>query len=56
MKHKFNPTERAKAFLDHVENGSHKREIVKGIQKFIDKNVPGIAGDIARGDPRAPSR
>ena len=56
MKHKFNPTERAKAFLDHVENGSHKREIVNGIQKFLDKSGPGITGDIARGVPQAPSR
>lgn len=34
------PSEKAKAFLGTVDNGSYRREIVKGLQKFVDKNVP----------------
>lgn len=37
---KFQPTERAQAFLDKVENGKYSREIVKGLKKFISGKVP----------------
>jgi L-lysine 2,3-aminomutase len=39
-KEKYQPTEKAAAFLATVENGKYKREIVTGLAKFINKAVP----------------
>jgi len=36
----YQPTEKAQAFLDKVEQGKYDRKIVRGLQKFIDKKVP----------------
>lgn len=40
MQCRYQPSERAQGFLATVRNGSYKREIVKGLQKFIDNKVP----------------
>ena len=37
---KYQPTTKAAAFLATVENGKYKREIITGLGKFLDKNVP----------------
>jgi len=37
---KYQPTEKAQAFLDKVENAKYKREIVMGLKRFIDNKVP----------------
>jgi len=37
---KYQPTERAQAFLDKVENGKYSREIVKGLRKFMENKIP----------------
>ncbi len=37
---KYQPTEKAQAFLNKVENGKYNREIVMGLKKFIDNKVP----------------
>ena len=39
-KEKYQPTVKAQAFLDKVENGKYDRGIVRGLQKYIDKKVP----------------
>lgn len=39
-KEKYQHTPRAQAFLDTVHNGKYKREIITGLAKFIDGNVP----------------
>ena len=36
----YQPTEKAQAFLDKVENGKYDRGIIRGLQKFIDNKVP----------------
>jgi lysine 2,3-aminomutase len=36
----YQPTEKAQAFLDKVENGRYDRGIIRGLQKFIDDKVP----------------
>jgi L-lysine 2,3-aminomutase len=36
----YQPTDKAAAFLATVENGKYKREIITGLAKFLDKNVP----------------
>lgn len=42
-KDKYQPTPKAQAFLDSVENGKYKRQIITGIKKFLQGKV---AGDI----------
>ncbi len=37
---KYQPTEKAQAFLNKVENGKYNREIVMGLKKFFDNKVP----------------
>ncbi|MEQ8206062.1 MAG: hypothetical protein RIA65_07800 [Woeseia sp.] len=37
---KFQPSEKAQAFLDTVQKGKYKREIITGLAKFLDKKVP----------------
>ncbi|MBE9489224.1 MAG: hypothetical protein IMY67_02925, partial [Bacteroidetes bacterium] len=37
---KYQPTEKAQAFLDKVENAKYNREIVMGLKRFIDNKVP----------------
>ncbi len=39
-KEKYQPTVKAQAFLDKVENGKYYRGIVLGLQKYIDNKVP----------------
>ena len=39
-KEKFQPTAKAQAFLDGVENGKYDRQIITGLKKFLDKKVP----------------
>ena len=36
----YQPSEKAQAFLDKVENGKYSREIVMGLNRFISKKVP----------------
>ncbi len=36
----YQPTKKAKAFLDKVENGRYNREIVMGLKRFINNKVP----------------
>ncbi len=36
----YQPTKKAKAFLDKVENGKYNREIVMGLKRFISNKVP----------------
>lgn len=40
-KDKYQPTPKARAFLDSVENGKYKREIITGLTKFAEGKVPG---------------
>jgi lysine 2,3-aminomutase len=40
-KEKYQPTPKAQAFLDSVENGKHKRQIVTGIKKILQGKVEG---------------
>lgn len=40
MKDKYQPTAKAQAFLDSVENGKYKREIITGLGKFAEGKVP----------------
>ena len=40
-KEKYQPTPKAQAFLDSVENGKYKRQIITGIKKFLDGKVEG---------------
>ena len=40
VQEKYQPTEKAQAFLNKVENGKYNREIVMGLKKFIDNKVP----------------
>lgn len=40
IKEKYQPTAKAQAFLDKVENGKYDRQIITGIKKFLDKKVP----------------
>ena len=42
-KEKYQPSPKAQAFLDSVENGKYKRQIITGIKKFLQGKV---AGDI----------
>ena len=37
---KYQPTEKAQAFLDKVENASYNREIIMGLKRFINNKVP----------------
>ena len=37
---KYQPTEKAQAFLDKVENAKYDRGIITGLKKYIDKKVP----------------
>ena len=37
---KYQPSSKAQAFLDTVENGKYDRQIVKGLKKFVAMNVP----------------
>jgi lysine 2,3-aminomutase len=37
---KFQPTEKAQTFLASVQKGKYKREIITGLGKFLDNNVP----------------
>ncbi|ANO50982.1 KamA family radical SAM protein [Woeseia oceani] len=37
---KFQPSAKAQAFLDTVQKGKYKREIITGLAKFLDKKVP----------------
>jgi lysine 2,3-aminomutase len=37
---KYQPTSKARAFLDAVENGKYKREIITGLTKFAEGKVP----------------
>ena len=37
---KYQPTKKAQAFLDKVENGKYSREIVMGLNRFISNKVP----------------
>ncbi len=37
---KYQPTEKAAAFLATVQNGKYKREIITGLGKFLDKKIP----------------
>ncbi len=37
---KYQPTPKAQAFLETVRNGKYKREIITGLNKFIDGTVP----------------
>ena len=36
----FKPSARAEAFLKTVENGKYKREIVTGLNKFLNRKIP----------------
>ena len=36
----YQPTEKAQAFLDKVQNASYNREIIMGLKRFIDNKVP----------------
>jgi len=36
----YQPTKKAQAFLDKVENGKYNREIVMGLKRFISNKVP----------------
>ena len=40
-KEKYQPTAKAQAFLDTVENGKYKRQIITGIKKFLQGKVAG---------------
>ena len=37
---KYQPSAKEKAFLDSVENGKYDRQIIKGLKKFVENNVP----------------
>lgn len=37
---KYQPSAKEKAFLDSVENGKYDRQIITGLKKFVEKNVP----------------
>lgn len=37
---KYQPTKKAQAFLDKVENGKYERQIVMGLNRFISNKVP----------------
>lgn len=37
---KYQPSEKEQAFLDSVENGKYERQIITGLKKFFDGNVP----------------
>ena len=39
-KEKYQPTAKAQAFLDKVDKGKYDRGIVRGLQKYIDGNIP----------------
>ncbi len=38
---KYQPTPKAQVFLDTVENGKYKRQIITGIKKFLTGKVAG---------------
>jgi L-lysine 2,3-aminomutase len=40
-KDKYQPSQKAQAFLDSVENGKYKRQIITGIKKFLQGKVEG---------------
>ena len=40
VKAKYQPSEKEQTFLDSVINGKYPRQIVTGLKKFIDGNVP----------------
>ena len=37
---KYQPSEKAQAFLDSVSNGKYPREIISGLKKFMDGKAP----------------
>ena len=37
---KYHPSEKEKAFLNSIENAKYDRQIIKGLNRFIDKKVP----------------
>jgi lysine 2,3-aminomutase len=37
---KYQPSEKAQAFLDTVSNGKYDRQIINGLKKFLDGNAP----------------
>ena len=37
---KYQPTKKAQAFLDKVENGKYNRGIIMGLKKFIENKIP----------------
>lgn len=39
-KRKYEPSEREKEFLSQIENAKYDRQIVAGLKKFIDGNIP----------------
>ena len=45
---KYIPTAKAQAFLDKVENGKHDRQIINGLNKFLDDDLKPYDYDMNR--------